>query len=341
MTPRRLSRRPSGHARPGPGGGVNPPAGPAAPAPERWAGLPMGGGPARHPPLGLGLWNLGRWDAEGESRTRATVARGLELGIPWFDTAEVYGAGRSERILGDAFARLPADRARPFLSTKLSWEHLRAAQVRPSLLASLRRLGLASVDLYLVHAPDPHVPIRETMEALEALRREGRIGAIGVSNFTVEELEQARAALGATELVANQVRFNLFERDDADPVLAYCREHRIVVEAYTPTARGLLAGRFLTGRAPPHGDPRSGRGIFSSERFPEVQARARRIRELAAEAGVPMLSIALHALALRGAAPVLGASRPEQVEAALAAWAARPPPAVLERAERIARGDAD
>jgi aryl-alcohol dehydrogenase-like predicted oxidoreductase len=302
--------------------------------------LPMGTKGLHHPPIGLGLWALGRWYPEDEERTRAVMLRGLEVGIPWIDTAEVYGGGRSERMLGDALAQRTAG-TRPFVTTKLSWEHLRASQVRPSLIGSRRRLGVDQVDLYLVHAPDPHVPIRETMEVLEALWKEGQVRAIGVSNFSVEELEEARAALTATEIVANQVRFNLFERDEADPVLEYCREHRIAVEAYSPTARGLLAGRFLTGKGPPKSDGRWGRGIFDPEAFPTYQARSRKLKALAEEEGVPMLALALHALRRAGAAPVLGASSVAQFDEALAAWRAAPTKGALDRAEAIGRGDAD
>jgi aryl-alcohol dehydrogenase-like predicted oxidoreductase len=304
-------------------------------------GLVMGGTGALHPPIGLGLWGMGRWDPAEEEHTRTVLDRGLEAGIRWIDTAEVYGAGRSERLVGDAIARIPAGAPVPFVSTKLSWEHLRASQIRASLLGSLRRLGVPKADLYLVHAPDPHVPIVETMGTLEGLWKAGLIGALGVSNFSLEELEAAEAALSEAELVVNQVRFNLFEREDADPLVEYCRRKRIVLEAYSPTARGLLAGRFLTGRAPPHRDARGGRGVFAPEVFPEFQVRARRLKTLAEEAGVPMLSLAFHALARQGAAPVFGASRPDQVDSALAAWALAPAADVLDRAERIGRGDAD
>jgi aryl-alcohol dehydrogenase-like predicted oxidoreductase len=301
----------------------------------------MGRSGALHPPIGLGLWALGRWYPEDEARTRKVVAHGLERRIPWMDTAEVYGAGRSERILGDALARAGGDAARPFLSTKVSWEHLRSAQVRAAMIGSRHRLGVDQIDLYLVHAPDSHVPIAETMAAMEALWKEGMTRSIGVSNFSVEELEAARSALSETEIVANQVRFNLFEREDAEPVLEYCRQHRIAVEAYTPTARGLLAGRFLTGRGPRKGDPRAEHSIFDAERFPTFQARARKLDALAREAGVPMLSLALHYLRRAGAAPVFGASQPGQVDEALEAWTHPPSGTVLDHADRIARGDGD
>jgi aryl-alcohol dehydrogenase-like predicted oxidoreductase len=301
--------------------------------------VPLAVGSKRHPLLGLGLWGLGRWAAEDEARTKAAAARAYELGLRWFDTAEVYGAGRSERLLGDVLRRAASGGSDALVVTKLSWEHLRASQVRASLVRSLDRLGRSSVDLYLVHAPDPRVPLAETMGALEALWKEGRIGAIGVSNFSVEQMEEAERHLTETRLVVNQVRYNLFDREDAEAVLPYCREHGIVVEAYTPLARGLLHGRYLDGRRPPPAVRQYAQDLFGESRLPEIVERARTLRQLAADAAVPLPSLALHWLRSRGAAPVFGASRPEQVETNVAAWISRPSDDLLEKADALARGD--
>ena len=318
------------------------PAGPRAPRTEARptvleGGLPLGKTGKIHPSLGLGLWALGRWRPEDEARTKATIGHALERGIRWFDTAEVYGSGRSERILGDVFYRAGPAAQDALIVTKLSWEHLRAPQVRPALMGSLQRLGRSRVDLYLVHSPDTHVPIPETMGALEALWKDEKIGAIGVSNFSLAQLTEARAALRETDVVVNQVLYNLLERTDGDEVIDYCRKEGIVVEAYTPLARGLLAGRYLSGTVP--AGPARSTGL--RDRLPEVQARARKLHELATDAKVPMASLALHWLAKRGAAPLFGASRPEQVDEILEAWASRPSDAVLARADAIAQGHAD
>ncbi len=323
-----------------------PPAAPApgaaeGPDPDRPRGFPLGDFGRIHPPIGLGLWGLGRWESADVARTRAVLDRGLERGMEWFDTAEVYGAGRSERLLGDALARRPEGAPRPFLSTKLSWEHLRPAQIRPALLGSRARLGTPRIDLYFVHAPDPHVPIADTIGTLAALQEEGLFDHLGVSNFSLEELREAEAAAGPGRLRAVQIRYNLFEEEEVAPIVAHCRARGIVVEAYTPTARGLLAGRFLSGRGPPPGDPRHGHGLFAPDRFPEARARAIRLRELARAADLPMLALALHGIARHGVAPVFGAGRPEQVDEALAAWSCAPSEELLDRAERIARGHAD
>ncbi len=315
-------------------------AGPVAATKERSASaglgdpIPLGRTGRTQPPLGLGLWALGRWRPEDEARTKATLGHALERGMRWFDTAEVYGGGRSERILGDVLRRAGPAAQETFVVTKLSWEHLRPAQVRPALLGSLQRMGRTSIDLYLVHAPDTRVPIAGTMQALEALWKEGRIEAIGVSNFSVDELKAARAALRETDLVANQVLYNLFEPAEGDAVVEYCRQEGIVLQAYTPLCRGLLAGRYLdeAPSGPVH------KGPLSRERFPEFQSRARKLAALAREAKLPMAALALHWLRRRGAAPVFGASRPEQVDRVLEAWQSRPTERLLDRAEALARG---
>jgi aryl-alcohol dehydrogenase-like predicted oxidoreductase len=313
---------------------------PEAPAASTgWGdGLPLGKTGRVHPPIGLGLWGLGRWRPEEEARTKATLGRAIERGLRWFDTAEVYGAGRSERLLGDVLRRAGASASDAFVVTKVSWEHLKPDQVRPALLGSLQRLGRRSVDLYLVHAPSPRTPIADTMRALEVLWKEQRVGAIGVSNFSVEELREARAALRETDVVANQVLYNLFEREDGDAVREYCRSEGIVVEAYTPLARGLLAGRYLTEEHPRAAELG---GVLARERFPEFQRRARSLHAFASKQGVSLASLALQWLRRRGAAPIVGASRPDQVDQIYEAWRRPIGEDVLERADAIAQGHGD
>lgn len=332
MTSARDSAKPRGRApRPRPAA--------AAPAEVTIGAIELATGRKPHPELGLGVWALGRWGPEDEARTKATVGRAYERGIRWFDTAEVYGNGRSERVLGEVLARTCAQGSESFVTTKVSWEHLRPAQVRASLVTSLNRLARSSVDLYLVHAPDPHVPLSETMPVLEALWKEGKVGAIGVSNFGVEELEEAARHLGEARIAVNQVRYNLFDRDEADPVRDYCAGHEILVEAYTPLARGILSGRYLDSERIPADVRKFASRLFEPDRLPELLTRGRALRELAAGANVPLASVALHWLRSRGTVPVFGASRPDQIDENLAAWSVVPPDRVLAEADAIARGD--
>ena len=300
---------------------------------------PLAGTDRAHPALGMGLWALGRWKPEDEERTRQALARAYELGVRWFDTAEVYGAGRSERILGEYLHATPSAGTEAFVTTKVSWEHLRPTQIRAALINSLERLGRRSVDLYLVHAPDARVPLADTMGTLESLWKDRKVGAVGVSNFSVDELEEAQRHLAEARIVVNQVRYSLLERDDADAVVDYCRAHGILVEAYTPLARGLLAGRYLDGGTIPPEVRRFAQDLFGESTLETVVQRGRALRSLAQEAEVPVAAIALRWLRAKGIAPVFGSSRPAHVEEVVAAWATDVPEGVLARAERIARGE--
>ncbi len=302
--------------------------------------FPIGTQGLKHPAWEIGLWALGRWSPEDETRTRATIDRALDLGVRTFDTAEIYGNGRSERLLGDALARHGVAEDQVFIGTKVSSEHLRPSQVRAAATGSLQRLARKSVDVYLIHFPDPRVPVAETLGAMEELRREGRFRAVGVSNFSVGDLERAKTDAPGVELAVNQVRLSLLNREE-EPTLEYCRNNGIAVEAYTPLARGLLAGRYLDGGEVPPEVRRFAHDLFGADMFPKLKRRARALQALAREARVPMASVALHWLAGKGAFPVVGVSRPEQVDELLAAWSQKPPADVLEQAETIAAGTDD
>jgi aryl-alcohol dehydrogenase-like predicted oxidoreductase len=281
---------------------------------------------------------MGRWTRTDEAGTRATLTRAMELGLRWFDTAEVYGGGRSERVLGDVLARAGPLSPPAFVATKVWSENARGPQVRAALIGSLRRLGLPWVDLFLLHSPNPHVPVAETLTAMADLHHAGKVGSIGVSNFSVEELEEARTTAPEVPIVVNQVRYSLLAPEEGEAVLDYCRRNHILLEAYSPLTQGLLAGRHLDGNGPPMEIRRLDPAIFQHERLAPMLERARRLRDLSREAKVPLASVALHWLAVRGVAPVFGATRPEQVDEIVRAWTSPPPDDVLERADAIAGG---
>jgi len=149
------------------------------------------------------------------------MERAVELGINLVDTAEAYGDGHSERVMSRAIRNVGRDRV--FVATKVGGWHLRADDVKKSCAASLKRLGVREIDLYQVHWPDPwsQVPLRETMKALEALHRAGRIRNIGVSNFAVRDLTEARSHLSRADIASNQVRYNMLQREVEAEVLPY------------------------------------------------------------------------------------------------------------------------
>ncbi len=179
------------------------------------------------PEIGLGVWRY----SGGVEPLRA----GIELGAFLIDTAEIYG---TEEVVGQAVKGL---RDRIVLATKVSGNHLRSDDVRRAAEASLRRLNTDSLDLYQVHWPNPGVPIQDTMRAMESLVDDGLVKHIGVSNFSLQQLQAAQASLRNAPIVANQVLYNLNRRAIEADLLPYCLEQRITIIAYTPLDDGRLA----------------------------------------------------------------------------------------------------
>jgi diketogulonate reductase-like aldo/keto reductase len=172
---------------------------------------------------------LGTFDYHGGP---GPLRRGIESGA-FIDTAESYG---TEPVVGAAIRGI---RARVFLATKVSPEHFRAADFLKSVDASLRRLGTDVVDLLQLHHPNPQIPIEETAGALARLVDGGKVRFCGVSNFSVEELQQAQKVLGKHHIVSNQVRYNLIDRTIEGGLIQYCQSNGITVIAYSPLAKSL------------------------------------------------------------------------------------------------------
>ncbi|MEM1976827.1 MAG: aldo/keto reductase, partial [Nitrososphaerota archaeon] len=165
------------------------------------------------PALGLGTWEMGGRDYPDFSRdvevveiVRYAVRRGVKL----IDTAEMYGAGHCEELVGEAVKEFPREEV--FIATKIWPYNLRFKDVFESLSRSLDRLGVDYIDLYQIHFPNPFIPLRETMKAMEKLVDEGKIRFIGVSNFSVKELEEAMNHLSRYDIVSNQVLYNPLDR---------------------------------------------------------------------------------------------------------------------------------
>ena len=193
--------------------------------------------------LSFGAWQLGDPDYWGdfeESAAHATVHEAVDRGVNLFDTAEWYGAGRSEEVLGRA---LRGRRHRVLVASKVSPQNCTREGVRASCEASLTRLGLDAIDLYQVHWPNHDVPFDETYEALETLRREGKIRHIGVSNFGPKDLD---AWMAAGDAVSDQVGYNALFRAPEFEIVPKCREHDLGILAYMPLMQGILAGRWKT-----------------------------------------------------------------------------------------------
>ena len=180
------------------------------------------------PEIGLGTW---RYTGGSEP-----LRRGIELGANFIDTAEMY---RTEDQVGAAIAGI---RERVFVATKVLGGNLRYDAVLRAADQSLRLLGVDKLDLYQIHWPNPRVPISETMRAMERLVADGLVDYIGVSNFSVEDMQEAQVAMQHNPIVSNQILYNLRRRRAERDVIPYCRQHDIAVIAYSPLHEGALVG---------------------------------------------------------------------------------------------------
>lgn len=195
---------------------------------------PLGDTGVQIPEVGFGTW-LYKGDP-------AVVRRARDLGGPFIDTAESY---RTENYVGQA---IRGERADYFVATKVSPENHRAADLVRSCDRSLARLGVDVIDLYQLHAPSPSIPIEETMEGMARVIKDGKVRLAGVSNFSVEQMKAADAALrglsGGHRVVANQVLYSVFARGIEDDLLPYCEANRITIIGYSPLAQGRLGGEL-------------------------------------------------------------------------------------------------
>ena len=208
------------------------------------------------PKIGFGTWRIAGEAAPDpalEPASRQALRSALELGYTHFDTAEYYAGGYAEKLLGETFKEAGIERKNLFITTKVSPSHLHLNDVLQSCENSLKRLGMEYIDLYLIHWPNPRIPLEETFNALNQLVREGRVKHLGVSNFNLRTLQEA-CALSETPLLANQVPYSLPEKTYVkNGVLEYCQQNDIVLTAYSPVKwRNLKVNKTIQSIARVH-----------------------------------------------------------------------------------------
>jgi diketogulonate reductase-like aldo/keto reductase len=191
------------------------------------------------PIVGQGTWNMPLRGERADEAKRA-LRRGIELGMVHVDTAEMYGDGGSERLVGEAIRGLPREQL--FLVSKVLPSNADYDGTIRACEAALKRMGVEYLDCYLLHWRGS-VPLAETMRALERLVRDGKLRSLGVSNFEVADLEEAMTALESVPIACNQVLYHLGERTVEAHELPFCREHDIAIVAYTPFGRGEWSDR--------------------------------------------------------------------------------------------------
>ena len=248
--------------------------------------------------MALGCWPFAGgkvWGEQSDADSIATVHAALDAGINFFDTAEGYEAGHSERVLGRG---LLGRRDEAVIATKVSPSHLAGPDVIAACERSLRNLQTETIDLYQIHWPNWNVPIEETVAALESLQRQGKVRAIGVSNFGVQDLS---AILELTDVVTNQMPLSLLWRVIETGVQPLCLARGVGIICYSPLAQGLLTGRYASADDVPDGlartrlyagsRPQSQHGEPGCEA--EVFAALAEIQRIADGLGQPMAAVAL------------------------------------------------
>jgi len=270
--------------------------------------------------IGLGTWQFGsrEWgygERYAAQEAHAIVSRAIELGVTLFDTAEIYGFGRSERILGRALG----DRLESvFLATKILPVLPVAPVVEQRAVASANRIGARRLDLYQVHQPNPVVRDGSIMRGMRALQRVGLVGEVGVSNYSLGRWQAAEAALG-TRVLSNQVRYNLVDRSAERELLPYAESNGRLVIAYSPLAQGLLSGRYQRDTRPAN-RVRAANPLFLPENLQRAGDLLAALREVAdAHAATPAQIALAWVIHHPAVAAIPGASSVEQMESNAAA----------------------
>jgi len=277
-------------------------------------------------PVGLGAWAIGggdwvySWGPQDDNDSIAAIHKAINLGVNWIDTAAVYGLGHSEEVVGRAVKQSPV---KPFIFTKcgMVWDVNRAIkrtllQIRREVENSLRRLQVEAIDLYQIHWPVEDRDIEEGWSAMAALRREGKVRHIGVSNFSVAQMERCQEIAPIASL---QPPYSLLNREVEREILPYCTEHNIGVINYSPQASGLLSGAMTRERIAglPDDDFRRSATQFQEPQLTRNLALAELLRTIGsrrgAAAGIVAVAWTLANPAITAA--IVGARNPQQVEA--------------------------
>jgi aryl-alcohol dehydrogenase-like predicted oxidoreductase len=300
--------------------------------------------------IGLGSWLTYGGSVEDEKAT-ACIHRAFELGVNFFDTANVYRRGAAEEVTGRALKAFPRDDY--VLATKVYFpmddgpndRGLSRKHIMEQCHASLRRLDVDYIDLYQCHRPDPHTPLEETLRALDDLVTQGKVLYVGVSMWPAELLDEAHRLhqkLNLDAIVSTQPEYSMLHRDIEDDVLPVSKQLSIGQVVYSPMAQGVLAGKYEPGAAAPQGTRGATAGDAEfMERFmrEDVLRAVQDLRPIADDLGITMAQMAV-VWVLREpgvSSAIVGASRPEQVEENVAASGIELPPEALERIDAALR----
>jgi myo-inositol catabolism protein IolS len=281
--------------------------------------------------LGLGCWPLGgdQWGRQDDKDSLATIVRALESGITHFDTAQMYGRGHGEELLGRA---LKGRRDNSFLATKMLYSP--KDKVEAAVTASLRRLQTDRIDLLYIHWPKKNGDLAGMMEALEQVRGKGYVRFIGVSNFSVSNM---REVMKSGKIDFHQLCYNVLWRREEAETIPFCRQNNVPIVTYSSLAEGILTGKIPREPAFEQGDHRKFTLLFDKAVWSHVFTAVDKLKLVAEKAGRPLAHCALRwLLSKEGIASVLaGCRKPEQVEQNAAALKGDIEPSVFERMTEI------
>jgi aryl-alcohol dehydrogenase-like predicted oxidoreductase len=290
-------------------------------------------------PIIMGTWQTGKsmWTGIDDTQSEKAIRAAMDTGITTFDTAEVYGNGHSEKVLGKAIGN---QRGKAVIMSKVFSNHLGYDQVINACHRSLKNLGTDYLDHYQIHWPPGSfgakpVPLEETIRALMDLKSQGKIHAIGVSNFSLEELK-AIHKIGPIESL--QPPYSLLWRHVETDTLAWCQKNQVTILAYSPMAQGLLTGKFGPDHQFAKGDHRSSNRLFQADVYPHVQHALEALRPIAEKKGITMAQLALAwVIAKPGICAIAGARNAQQVIDNAQAADITLSEAELEEMDRISR----
>ena len=263
--------------------------------------------------VGLGTWQAGLrgWGTDySREDVEQAIRLALDRGVNFFDTAEIYGRGVSEEVLGRV---IHERREEIILASKVSPWHLSEHSLKAAIDGSLKRLGTDHVDLYQIHFPPSYyTSLRKTFHVLESFVMDGKIKFIGVSNFPKSLLAESRTYLSKADIASNQVEYSLLCRWPEDELLPYCRQEGISIIAYSPLAQGMLTGKYHSGNLT-MGDIRKHNKLFRQKNFNKIEKLLAVLRDVAAKRGVTPAQAALNWLLCQRVIPIPGAKKPGQV----------------------------
>jgi len=256
--------------------------------------LSLGTSDIKISPIIMGTWQTGKemWVGIDDNESISAIKAAYDAGITTFDTAEVYGNGHSEKIVGKVLHNM---RGEVVIATKVFSNHLEYKQVINSCHKSLKNLNTDYIDLYQIHWPpgsfgSKHVPLEETMRAMADLKAQGKILAIGVSNFSLSQLKEA-VTYGNIE--SFQPPYSLFWRKIETDILPYCLENNITILAYSSMAQGFLTGKFGPNHKFAKGDHRFKNKLFQPEHYKRVQKALDKLRPIADGKNITLGQLAL------------------------------------------------